>query len=57
MKIITAVWRNKLVHKCIRVYLEYNHFQDFVQYTTLPSDTSLRKSLLKLEEMLLIGLY
>ena len=39
------------------VNLEINHFQDFVEYTTLSSDTSLQKSLIKCEEMLLIGLY
>ena len=39
------------------VNLEINHFQDFVEYTTLSSDTSLQKSLIKWEEMLLIGLY
>ena len=44
-------------HKRIRTYFEYNHFQDFVEYTTITSDTLLRKSLLKWEEMLLIALY
>ena len=47
---------NKLLHKRILLYLEYNHFQDFVEYTTLSSDISLRKSWLKQEEMLLLGL-